>query len=154
VPRNDVTAIVLDSSNAYYAAGNGIFKVAIEGGTPTLLAMASTPIGIAVDSANVYWMNSDLGGAVTATLEKVAIAGGDPTMLATGFLSPEGLAVDATSAYWMSSKGLMKVSTSGGQPTTLATGNAVNDASGVALDATSVYWTNGIEGPVVMKLPK
>jgi len=58
----------------------------------------NNPARIAVDGANVYWVDQSPGGA----LMKVPISGGSPTTLYTGGV-PSGVAVDDTSVYWTDS---------------------------------------------------
>jgi sugar lactone lactonase YvrE len=65
--------------------------------TPTTLASGqSTPNGIALDTASVYWTNSGDG-----TVMKVPLGGGTPATLASGQSSAGSIAVDATSVYWV-----------------------------------------------------
>jgi len=69
----------------------------VTGGPPvTLVALSSSvvPAAIAVDAANVYWIEG-LG-----SVRKVPIAGGTPVTLAAAPVLPGGIAVDATSVYW------------------------------------------------------
>jgi hypothetical protein len=62
--------------------------VPVGGGSPSVVASASGPWGIAVDGANVYW-TSTLGGVVM----RVPVAGGTPFPVATGQSCPQGIAV-------------------------------------------------------------
>jgi hypothetical protein len=69
-------------------------------GTPVPLASGQNrPYGIAVDSTNVYWLNSGDG-----TVMKVPIGGGTPETLSSGQQNPatagSAIAVDGTSVYW------------------------------------------------------
>jgi len=134
-----------------------VMKVAIDGGTPTLLgARPSAAAEIAVDAANVYW--SDLAGEIV----KAGIAGGtDPVVLAKMDAAPDSIAIDATYIYWVNSFGyaLARVSLAGGgQPEQVWPGGIATCAGTtawtrtVAVDATGIYWTD-LAGNVFAALP-
>jgi hypothetical protein len=105
----------------------------------TLASGQSNPIGVAVDTTSVYWI--DIGGNVM----KVALIGGTAMTLASDDVGPWAIALDATSVYWTNIGGggptgtVMKVSLGGGTATTLASGQSY--PFGIVTDATSVYWT-------------
>ena len=127
-----------------------------------------TPLGIAVDKANVYFAD-DTGGTVMSVpiggngannggndagddgRNNAADDGGLPTTLASGQERPYALAVDATNVYWVNNVAagsVMKVPIGGGTPTTLASGQM--DPFGLAIDSTAAYWTtaDGMIGSV------
>ena len=62
----------------------------------------TSPSGIAIDEANVYWANtgSSMG---SGSIAKVAIAGGSVVTIASGLSGPVSLAVDAQYVYWVNS---------------------------------------------------
>ncbi len=65
VPGQAATGIAVDATNVYYTASSAVMKVPIGGGTPTTLASGQTsPIGIALDVANVFWTNAIVTGTV------------------------------------------------------------------------------------------
>lgn len=75
------TGIAVDGTNVYFGChdnegtgGGGVFKIAIGGGSVTMLTGDDAEHGIAVDESYVYYMS---GGA----LKRVAKAGGDPQMV-------------------------------------------------------------------------
>lgn len=112
--------------------------------TPTILASGfSHPIGIAVDSTNVYWTDT-----YSDTVNKVSINGGTVTTLASGFGDPIGIVVDSANVYWTEYDGgtVKKVSINGGTPITLASG--LNEPFGITVDSTNVYWTENGSGTV------
>jgi sugar lactone lactonase YvrE len=93
----DVAAFTaLDGTSFYWtdSLGGTVMKIALSGGTPTTLASGQSPIGIAVDSASVYWANG------SGTVMKVPLGGGTPTTLARGQDWPECVIVDSTYVYW------------------------------------------------------
>jgi hypothetical protein len=142
--------IALDTTNVYFTAGSGIFKLPLDGdASATLLAMAGNTVGVAVDAKNVYWL--EFG----ASLQSVPIGGGAATALATGLTSAavSGLALGSTTLYFAGDKSVKAVPIGNGTPLTLFASDSSATPLGVAVDATSVYWTNFLTGagPVVMK---
>ena len=109
----------------------------------TLASGQSSPMSIAIDANNVYWLNA--GG--TGSLVKVAIGGGSATVLATGS-GPSGsaallsglLAVGATDAYWRDATNIERTALDGSSSTVLVQYAA---PLGIAADSTNVYWTGG-----------
>jgi hypothetical protein len=116
-PGNQATFTVSDGSVYWYATGpapGGLMKTPVSGGPPTTLAsFANFPIGIAVDGANVYFMDLDCdasGTNCTWAVKKVSVDGGPPGTVVSGwqdvtYSSPVALAVDATSVYWENADG-------------------------------------------------
>jgi hypothetical protein len=90
--------IAIDATSVYWITSETVTKVALNGGTPVILAPTGGQ-GIAVDDANVYWTDFGNPGSVS----KVSINGGAATVLATNLQRPAGIAVDATSVYWVNS---------------------------------------------------
>ena len=143
---------VFDSDGGI-APNGSLRKVALGGGPITTLVSGWSPVGVAVDSANVYWTDGepalDPPSGVPAIV-RVPTGGGVPTVLASG---PSGgseslpIALDRTNVYWASSysNAVSKVALSSGASTTLA--GIVDPSSGpaiaLAVDPTGVYWTAG-----------
>jgi hypothetical protein len=113
---------------------------------------------IALDGANVYWLNASNGGVMKSPLD-----GGAPTVLDEGDIS-WGLAVDATHVYWTSNvfvyisaeeerrrTRLMKAPIGGGAPVVIAELDEVRgDPIDIEVDAGNIYWT---DEETVMKIP-
>jgi hypothetical protein len=145
--------LALDSDYVYWSDSSqqGVLKVPIDGGSPTIIESgkdggANNPIGIAVDSTSVYWSNN------ASAIMKAPLGGGTPTQIATGFAP---LVVNTTNIYFTdpSTTIVMKTPLGGGTSTTLATPPAPygwGAISAMAVDGISVYFTteNG-----VMKVP-
>jgi hypothetical protein len=154
--------IAVDSGYVYWTdqgangpQGSGIWRVAKTGGNAVQVANPSAmgsngPMGIAVDSTNVYFTTAD------GKIWQVAKSGGTPLLLASdGGNEPWGIAVDDNAVYYVSTPPGANVSKvesvpiGGGCVTTLASG--LSFAVAVAVDSTGVYFTTL---GTVMKVPK
>ncbi|MCL2448763.1 MAG: hypothetical protein FWD17_07450, partial [Polyangiaceae bacterium] len=113
------------------------------------VALASSqdgPLGIAVDSSDVYWTDQS-GGSVM----RVSIGGGMAVTLMGGQASPAGIAVDSAYAYYaleVPHGSVMRIPLAGGVADPVASGQ--DSPYGVAVDAQRVYWTNAASGGAVM----
>jgi hypothetical protein len=157
--------IALDTSNAYWVAGDVVMRVSKDGGAPFTIASGQTSLvyGIAVDATNIYWVNygTDVMGFKDGTVMQAPISGvpdgGAPLTLAEYpvVYGPNDIATDGTSVYWTNSSGtVVKVPKGGGCPVTLASNQI--PCWGITLDATNVYFTdeNSTDGGTVMTVPK
>ena len=105
--------LVVSGGNLYWGNNQNetLFKVAVNGGTPTAIATgpkAGNIAHLAVDGTNAYWIPSPFNPSIVM---KVSVNGGAASTLATGsstetYASP--IAVDATSVYWFSPPHLYK----------------------------------------------
>ncbi len=109
------------------------------------LASGSAPLGIAVDSQSVYWVNGGDYGQANGTVTSVPLGGGAVVTLASGQDFPAYVAVDEAHAYWTNLRGgtVMQAGLHGESPVTLASSQIY--PVGVAVDATSVYFTTAGE---------
>jgi len=94
--------IAIDAVNVYYSDGGLIKKYNKSDGT--IIALTSDPHGmynIAVDAANVFWIEYDSNSS-TGTLKKVSTNGGNAAILAARLSSSNfyGLGVDDSYVYW------------------------------------------------------
>jgi hypothetical protein len=111
------------------------------GGSPTSLAADTNGSGaIAIDDANVYWLNANGG-----RLMKVAKAGGAPRAIDSGFVDPTALAVDASGVYIAdlptTGRGqLVRVPLDGGPRELLFEGRG--EIRAIVLDASHVFWVD------------
>jgi hypothetical protein len=102
------------------------------GGLAAVLASNQhSPGHIAVDDANVYWV--DDGDGQLLTLPK---SGGTPVTLATD-ASGSSLLVDQTDVYYAPSGFVRKVAKTGGPSTVVANDYVIGDLTG---DATDLYY--------------
>jgi hypothetical protein len=134
--------LAADSQNVYWTewgdsngAGNGTVKAcSVNGcpGGPTAYAIGLTnPVGIAVDSTNIYFGTASYS-SVTGGIWSCAIGGcgGNPALLASAD-TPYGVAVDSTTVYWVDNYDgtVHKVAKGGGSPAvTLYDGGSLDDA--------------------------
>jgi hypothetical protein len=115
--------MAIDSTGAYWTAGDAVMKTPLGGGISIKLASSQRfASSIAADGSFVYWMN--FSAAVEGSLLKVPRNGGTPIVLLSGLDEQSGLAVDATSIYWTAYNpgAVMKVGLDGGAPVTLVAG--------------------------------
>ena len=150
-PATMMSCLALDSTNVYFTSQEGgtVSKVAKNGGPVTVLASGlSWPWGIAVDSTDVYWVDS-------TGVQKVGLNGGTVTTLASstlgsnysdtlssqwGSIGPY-LAIDADYVYWAggtAGNNLQKTPKGGGTTVTLEVEPSL--ILSIAADSTNVYW--------------
>jgi hypothetical protein len=132
---------------AWSALGSvGLVKVAVAGGSATTPGSALvSAAGVAVDSADVYWVSGNAG----VTVQSAPVGGGSANLLGTasGALSAGGLSVQQGFLYFAASAGgaggaIFQISIGGGgAPTALKT-FAAGTPSDVVTDTTNVYWTD------------
>src|SRR6185295_565250 len=102
--RDSTGPLAVDSTNVYWwefddtQSAGVIREVPLTGGTPTTLVSASSGVeAIALDAANIYWVDA------YGKIMKAPLSGGTSTVLATLAADDlhSSLAVDATNVYWM-----------------------------------------------------
>jgi hypothetical protein len=154
-----------DAGDLYFTskgdlAGNVYACNASDCSQPTIIAMKQDyPASVAIDSTNVYWVNSgsqmttDAGtlGSV-ATCGRAGCSNGVATVLAMGVPEPTDIAVDFQSAYvyWTSATGPVErcsLPSCNGGASTLYVDNGAQE--GIALDVANVYWTVPYRGRVM-----
>ena len=122
--------------------------------TPVVLASnLFQPIGLAMDSNFVYWIESDPISSTTnrGSVKRVTKSGGSPDILATHLGEIHGIAADSTNVYFSDWNGsVYRIPKAGGTPTALG-GGASSDF--LAIDDSYVYFTSYWGGPI-SKIPK
>lgn len=149
---NGIVSFAMDEVNLYwstcrYSGGNvgrgGVFKIAKTGGAVVTLASDQVcPRRIAVDTANVYWINEgepDASGYYRAgTLMQIAKTNGPPIVLASQIDGHASIAIDAMDVYWSDCFiGAIKRIAKGGVL------DVVRDAHcpiSLGVDETNLYW--------------
>jgi hypothetical protein len=158
-----IVKMVVDGSQNVYWTDLGkppaythaeVMMQSVSSPTPTVIASAASPFGIAVYGGNVYWTD----GAKVMVAPVGADGGAGATVLATG-TQPLNLAADASGVYWIDSgTAVMTVPLAGGTVRTLAQ-QQVN-ATALATNAQTVFWVNqgtsanGFADGAVMKVAK
>jgi hypothetical protein len=170
-PQPTPVALAVDSNNAYawnYGTFTGTSEINNDDGTVVQIPLDGSPevtLGqavevfyaapylnaIAVDSANVYWVEGASGSDGSIVKTPIGSTTGG-TKIYTGQFLPEALVTDGTNVYWASwgtfdAQGnsnndgtISKGSVNGGTITTLASNLPAPGC--MALDANNVYWTN------------
>jgi hypothetical protein len=126
--------------------------------TGVLVSGQHTPIGIALDDDNVYWMNLGTYSGQTGTysgaqLMKCAKAGcgNAPTVLASGpWNGTTRLAVSSGSVYWATQNIVLSCATDGclsGGPTVLWSGTLA--PTDIAVGATAIYFGDSIKNELL-----
>ena len=145
--------IFFTSSNA----GTVSWVSRMGGGSRVIAASQDRPMGIAIDSTNVYWVNQGVGNQ--GSVMKMPLFGGTPVSLATGEPYPQEIAVDGTYVYWdnfVYAGSVVKVPIAGGDKVTLAADASMVNTSAMTIDGTNAYWANlgdGMNTGTIMKVP-
>jgi hypothetical protein len=166
--KADFARLAVDLDNAYWAMSKppSVWYAPLDGdnvaATPLAIAPAETdggavakepaagPLGVAVDSTNVYW--SDLG-----TIKRRALASLSRDLPASVVVSDEvaplDIALNADRIYWLTGGGLVRSCVKEACiPETLASGQA--GAAFLAVDEQYVYWTTYLEAGAVSRVRK
>ena len=145
--------LAMDSQNLYWADGTGeIVKLPLAGGAPVVLARGQSAVDVAVDAANVYWVNEG-ATAGSGSLMAVPIAGGEIVTLASGMTDPEHVASDGTSLYVSTGDvELLRIDPATGAAAVVGLSSAClrEDPFAIAVAGAQVYWTNTLAGTVLM----
>jgi hypothetical protein len=93
---NPHSAWAVDSSGVYWGTNYiplQISRVALDGGTPVVVATELRPTGMTADSTTIYFTNDN-------SVYEMPTDGGAPVAVAWRLPSPAGIAVDDESIYW------------------------------------------------------
>jgi hypothetical protein len=133
-----------DSANLYWTdVGNGTVVEMPKSGTAVTLATGQS-VGsfyggssLAVDSANVYWLNSD--GSVRAVPKSAGPTPPSTILVSTG--GAGGIAADGANVYFtnLGAGTVMRTAPTGGAAIPVATSQSPLGA--IAVDSAAVYWT-------------
>lgn len=144
-------ALAVGSGSVYWTDWGDVARWDLSSGSVSIVALDQDfPLGIAVDSTYVYWVNqgqncSDSGVGPcpdTGSIVRAPVVGGAPTTLASKLMSPSYIALDEASIYRTDSVSTVrKMPLQGGSVVTLASKQLFPLA--IAVDSTSVYWVNG-----------
>jgi hypothetical protein len=158
-PPSQTGYMAIDSTSVYWTVADSVLKVPLDGALPpnppytTIAAGQSRPQGIALDAANVYWVNSGNYGASDGSVVEMPLSGGVPVTLASGRNAPGALILAASRLVWTEAGGLWTVGLSGGTPTSIASPSPGGFGM-LAFDGTDVYWTNADgTGGTIQKVP-
>jgi hypothetical protein len=140
-----IATIAVDATKVYWYDAGSIMSVPITGGSPSVVASATTS-WIAVSASNLYWLT------ITDVM-KIPLAGGSATSIWSGKKVLSSLTSDGSNLYWFSAIGtipaLNTIPLAGGTPSTFMLSNSVSN--GLASDGTNVYWAD-TQGRV-MRMP-
>jgi hypothetical protein len=154
VPRNQgptttlygacsLVRLAVDSSQNLYWTDQGrppgtvnpsVMTQSVSATTPTKLASAVNPSGIALYGGMLYW--SDSGNIMV-----MRVGGAMGASVLSSSAEPQDIVVDSSGVYWIDSGGaVMTAPLGGGAATTLAQGQ--NNVVALATNSTSVFWVN------------
>lgn len=141
------------ATNVYWTVdGLGVWMVPVSGGTPIKVSPQPglLPMGIAVDSLNVYWTTNASGPS--GYVWQTPLDGGPVGRLVSNTGGPRGVAADGKNVYWADPLlgTVTSIPVGGGVVTTVASGQ--DAPSDIALDDAYVYWTNArsvVKAPLV-----
>lgn len=163
-----IEAMIADSTNLYLTAAGSAASNAVVGYAPlaggafkTLdTTTTGTPQigGIALDAANVYWIESPLYSGTPPAIYKVPVAGGSTASPIGKAQDPVAIAVDSTNVYWADSNTGVVWGTPTATAGTIPLGDAGANAGGAvdlfttpvnlvpsdfAVDPNYLYWADG-----------
>jgi hypothetical protein len=164
-----VSGIATDGTHLYWTDQGAVYQLGLvtlaDGGlaagdfTQLATVQSSSPVGIAIDSRNVYWATAGDGSAAgNGGVFSVPIDGGAITTYSTTETSPQGIAADGVRVFWTdfgyfvpdagapgsyvypSNGSLRSLDVASGTLGTLATSQAAPVT--IATDGFNVYWVN------------
>ena len=150
-------AIAVNGSNVFWNDETGLVKtVPLAGATSAIQVNngtfpwgGSTPGGLTVDGANVYYAEDNEIWQLGASSNQ-----GKGLALASGLTNPFAVTVDAKNVYWSTfngtAPGVMQTPISGSSSITIAT--TPSEVIDIAVDSTTAYWMT-VSPPNVMKAP-
>jgi hypothetical protein len=150
LPQSAPQRLATDGKNVYFASvyRGAVMQVPVGGGSVTTLASGQVePMGVAVDSTDVYF--TDEGVNASGAVVKVPIGGGAITTLAANLPTPDQIALDDANVYFTTitgTPGVMKIAKTGGTPSRLATATSLS----LAVGGSNVYFG---EGSSVVSVP-
>lgn len=156
----DFACLTLDANSVYWgtglptASGGGVWKVGLNGGTPTLLIGAQDrPHGMTSDGTNLYYANYGVGANV-GSIQRIPVGGGAATPIAIAQANPLDVAVDAKNVYWTNAGdgSVWKSDKVTPAPVKIGNGGGQGHAQYLRIDATFAYYTD-MSGGAVLRVP-
>ncbi len=152
----DFACLTVDSTSVYWGTGlaantgGGVWKVSINGGTPTqMIGLQDRPHAMASDGTNLYYANF---GAVagTGSIQRIPINGTVATPIALNQSSPLDVAVDGSNVYWTNSGdgSVWRSDKNTPNPQNVVPAAGQNHARFMAIDATNIYYTDQVANTV------
>jgi hypothetical protein len=141
-------AVTTDGQRVYFTASDGVLRGGdVDGRAPFALGAASPygGLGVAVDSAHVYWSVAD---PTNGTIRSAPLSTLSPaTNVASALNEPATLATDGASIYWLGATAadgatgaVYGCTIAACTPTLLATGSPY--LASIVIDALAVYYTD------------
>jgi len=153
--------IVVRDGLVFWAMGDseGIWLANADGSStsPTMIAEAPAPYGIAVDDTHVYWAENGIDSAPTGKIRRLARAGintgGEPEDLETDEEQPGDLVIDDTHVYWLTRGGVVSRIRKDGSGGLEDLSTEEHEPKALRVDDVFVYWTDP-EGTRVRQVRK
>jgi hypothetical protein len=153
------TSLRIDGGTVFWAAHDGIARVALASGAPALVARAPEIAELDLDATHFYWLRSRRGGRDGFEVRRAPRGGGASEQLARGVCAPRALALDEAHVYFAGEcgGGVFRVAKRGGAVEKAAASCAGGEVKALLADTATarLYWLEAnADGDAVCSAPR